>query len=104
MRTGFDVQLVDREGALWVAIAGELDLATAPLLEEKLAQAEISGESSIVIDLSAVTFIDSSGLRALLDATARSLESGDRLRITEGSAQVNKVFELTGVHDRLRFV
>lgn len=100
----FDIEVVDRGGVVRVAIDGELDVATAPLLDEKLAEAEAKAASLIVVDLAAVSFMDSTALEVLLSAHARSQQDGQRLRITPGPAQVQRLFEAAGVHDQLPFV
>jgi anti-anti-sigma factor len=89
-----------------VQISGELDVATAPTLDETLKQAEASDARAIVIDLTGVSFIDSTGLRALLEADARDGANAHpaRLQITGGSAQAQKLFKLAGVLDKLPFV
>ncbi len=114
---------------------GELDVASAPVLDEALMQVQESAATGVVIDLTGVQFIDSTGLRVLLTAHARDLQSsleastgdagrgspraGDRngrgngqqtgratgrLRITGGSGQAQKLFQLAGVLDKLPFV
>jgi anti-sigma B factor antagonist len=106
MNPSFTIDVVDRAGALHVALAGELDLATAPLLSQKLADVEIDAADTqlIVVDLTGVPFIDSTGLRVLLEAHARSESNGNRLRITGGSDQAQKLFALAGVLDKLPFI
>jgi anti-anti-sigma factor len=75
---------------------GELDIASAPGLEHSLLHVLESGASSIVVDLTAVSFIDPAGLRVLLWAAGRSSEDGDRLRIDCGSPAVRQLIDLTG--------
>ena len=98
----FDIESRDADGATYVAVAGELDLATAPLLAEQLAQAETSGAKLVVLDLADVSFMDSTGLHVLLEAHANAQRNGHRLRITAaGSEPVQRLFELAGVLDEL---
>jgi stage II sporulation protein AA (anti-sigma F factor antagonist) len=78
-------------------------VATAPLLDAALGEAEASDARLIVVDITDVPFVDSSGLRALLHAQARSRENGERLRITEGTPQARRLFELAGVLETLPF-
>lgn len=66
--------------------------------------AESTNARRIVLDLSNLDFIDSSGIRLILAADARSRMDGDRLRLVRGRQSVHRVFELTGVAERLRFV
>ncbi|HEU5206183.1 MAG TPA: STAS domain-containing protein [Gaiellaceae bacterium] len=81
-------------GAEAVFVTGELDLATAPRLDEALAE---STAAVIVVDLSGCTFLDSAGIRALV-GTARSLEEAGRgLRLVTVDAGILRLLEITGV-------
>ena len=87
---------IDQDGySLAVRAVGELDIASAPALEDSLVHALESGASSIVLDLIGVTLIDPTGLRVLLWAAAHSDENGDRFRINSGSAGIRRLLELT---------
>ena len=86
-----------------IAVEGELDLATAEELERELLRVEAGAAQVIVVDLSGLTFIDSSGVRLLLRAHARSRADGNRLTLLRGPAAVQRVFELTGILDVLPF-
>jgi anti-sigma B factor antagonist len=76
-------------------VAGELDMATSPILEGWVTAAERIGISEIVVDLGHVTFIDTSGLHLFLDAAKRGTRSGRRLTIVGALAPVRRIFELT---------
>lgn len=78
---------------------GEIDLATAPLLESKLEELQTGG--SVVLDLTAVDFIDSTGLRVILGADTRASEVGGALAIVAGPGPVTRLFDITGVRERL---
>jgi anti-anti-sigma factor len=80
--------------SLAVRAVGELDIASAAALEDSLLHALESGTSSIVLDLTGVTFIDPTGLRVVLWAAAHARGQGDRLRIDCGSAAVRRLLEL----------
>lgn len=83
---------------------GEVDIATAPRLDLKLRELRDSGFDHLVVDLRKVVFLDSSGLRILLawDDTARN--EGLDFELVPGPAPVQRLFDVTGVRDRLRFV
>lgn len=83
---------------------GELDLATAATLEEELRAAEASDAQTIVLDLSGLTFMDSTGLRAVLVADRRLSLAGRRLALVRGPSAVDRVFTLTGADRRLNFL
>jgi anti-sigma B factor antagonist len=96
------IEVRSTRGSVVLALEGEVDLATAPLLEDTLAGAEASDASQILIDLSAVTFIDAVGLDVLLRAELRSRGGGDRVRLTKWSPPVQRLFEVAGVTNALR--
>lgn len=98
-----DIDIVERDHTLTLKVRGELDLATAPLLKERLEEAEAAEATNVVIDLDQVEFMDSTGLHVLL---ARFIENrnGTRYSLTQGSPQVRRLFEVAGVMDRLPFV
>ena len=98
------VRTAHRQGVYVVAPYGELDLATAPEVQRELERAERSDAAEIVLDLGGLTFIDSTGIRMVLDADQRSRVDGDRLRLLPGRDQVHSVFALCGLVDRLPFV
>ena len=83
-----------------IALAGEIDLANAADVERELARAESTNATEIVIDLSELTFMDSTGIRLLITAHARSREDGGRLRLIRPPPRVFRVLCIAGV-DRL---
>lgn len=94
------------DGAQSVTPGGELDLLTAPLLARALREVEQDGAGPIVLDLTRVTFMDSSGLAVLLEAVSRSrTRGGDDLSIRIGRAGVVvRVLELADLLDDLPVV
>lgn len=94
-----------REGAAWISPQGELDLATAPTLEEALQATESDADRlPIVLDLRQLSFIDSSGLRVVLAAAKRAEAAGRRLVIIRGANQVDRVLSVTGSDRHLEVV
>jgi anti-sigma B factor antagonist len=95
----------ERKGtAIVVHATGELDLAGAGVLEQEMKRISATHAAEIVLDLSAVDFIDSVGTSLLLRLDADSREGGDRLSIVPGSWPVQRVLKLTGADRTLRFV
>ena len=92
------------EGQMRVALVGELDIASAPRLEEGLADVEGDTPGTIVLDLRRVEFIDSTGLRAVLAADEWARSSGRRLVVVRGPAAVERVFSVTQLDQRLDIV
>jgi len=103
-RCGFAVERHDAaEGGTLLACIGALDLATTPAFEDALCRADADG-GAIILDLSGLDFIDSRGLAMILALDRRLRESGRRLTVVRGPDAINRIFEITGVLDRLEFV
>lgn len=90
-------------GTASIALHGELDLASAPQLEERLRSIEEQRPRRVVVDLGGLAFIDSTGLRLLLQANARSGERECEFVLRPGDESVQRVFHLTGALEVLRF-
>jgi anti-sigma B factor antagonist len=89
---------VEQDGEeLLVRAFGELDVSNAKTLEGELRRAIGGDDPGVVLDLSAVTFIDSTGLRALLLMAKHSLRNGGRLCLLRGSDPVDRAIEVGGV-------
>lgn len=86
-----------------IALAGELDLDGAQRVSLELQRAAAADVRRIVLDLSNLEFIDSSGVRLIVEADARSRTDGAKLALIRGPRPVQRVFELTGVAERLPF-
>jgi anti-sigma B factor antagonist len=85
----------DESGTEIVSAAGDIDMASAPDLVETLHSR--LANATVVADLSAVAFCDSSGLRTLVQAHRFAQSNGHALRIAAPSAALERVFELTGL-------
>lgn len=94
---------VDEQGCRHVRAEGELDLASAPALEQELSRACANGAPCVVLDLSALRFIDSTGVRAVLAGVVDARSRGCELSLLPGPAPVQRVFELTGLAELLPF-
>jgi anti-anti-sigma factor len=86
-----------------ISLVGELDVSNTAALDAELQRAEESSADRIVLDLSRVEFIDSSGLELLVNARRRSDPDPDRLRIRPGSDPVTRLLALTGIDEFLHF-
>jgi anti-sigma B factor antagonist len=80
-----------------IAVSGEIDVATAPQLRECLHRVIAQGESTIVLDLLGVTFLDSTALGVLVGALKRCREMGGDLHIVVADPRIMKIFEITGL-------
>lgn len=103
MPGGLSISSVQDGGTVRITLEGEMDLASATAVEDGLRAAEASSPTRVVVDLSQLAFIDSTGLRLLLQADARARQQGYELVLRPGEASVQRVFEITGALDVLRF-
>jgi anti-anti-sigma factor len=87
-----------------LAFSGELDIAAVAEIEPELTRLELARPGLFVLDLRAVTFLDSSGIRMILAADARAREQERRLVVVPGPEPVHRVFELALLDRRLEFV
>jgi anti-anti-sigma factor len=86
--------------ACTVYLQGELDLASFETVDQVLREAA-ERANEITIDLSDLTFMDSTGLRLLFEADARARTDSHSIRVIGATGQVKKVMELTGTFGRL---
>jgi anti-sigma B factor antagonist len=99
---GFDVDVQQTQGVVVVRPRGELDLASAPILQEILTDLG-NRRAETLLDLSELTFIDSTGLRVIMQAYAVSRRDGFGLTLAPGPENVMRLFALTGLADELPF-
>jgi anti-sigma B factor antagonist len=85
-------------------LQGELDPHTAPLLEREVATLTEAGQIDIVLDLSGLQFIDSSGLRVLISAHRELAERGGSLALRSPSETAQRLLEITGLVDHITIV
>jgi len=83
-------------GTLTIGLDGELDLATAPALEGLLREVERDRWPTVVLDLRQLSFIDSSGIRALLTANDRIGRRGGRMLVRHPSRAVRRTLAAIG--------
>lgn len=86
------------EAHLVIDVNGEVDVHSAPQLSDRLSQAIDSGPNSLVVDMSSLAFIDSTGLGALVAARNHANSTGVSLRLVCSSSRLLKVFRITGLH------
>jgi anti-sigma B factor antagonist len=92
----------DQEGGRErLALAGELDVVTAPSLDAAVEQLLSGRVESLILDLRSVTFIDSSGLRTVLTTLDSCRETGCELLLIPGDGACLRLFGITGVLDDL---
>jgi anti-sigma B factor antagonist len=87
-----------------IELAGELDLASATAVRQAMASAVTRRPERILLDLSQLAFIDSSGLHATIELAQRSAAQNVRLVIIPGPRAIQRVFEITGLIEELPFI
>jgi anti-anti-sigma factor len=89
--------------AVVVVPVGEIDLATDALVEDEITAARAES-SFVVLDLRAVTFMDSAGIRLVVEGVRRLAEDGGEFAVVRGPAEVQRVFDLVGLEGRVRLL
>ncbi|HWY90513.1 MAG TPA: STAS domain-containing protein [Solirubrobacteraceae bacterium] len=87
-----------------LTLTGELDMATAPRLEEAVAGVLAKGARDVIVDLSGLAFVDSSGLRLFITLNDRAASEAWTLGLIRPQARLLSVFEITGAEQNLPFI
>ena len=99
-----DVRTEDRDGLVHMALVGELDLSSVAKVQEELRRIEAGSPPTLIVDLSKLSFLDSTGLRCIVTADERAREAGRRIVIVRGPDAVQRVFAITRLEERLDIV
>jgi anti-anti-sigma factor len=91
----------DHDRSLVAVVRGEIDLATAPVLDRELEGAVARGPDRVVVDMSGVTFLDSSGCHALVRAHRRADTTGVELHLAGLDGTCRRVLEVAGLAELL---
>jgi anti-sigma B factor antagonist len=104
-RYGGDIAIVSRRlrDTIVIEVSGEVDLATAPAVEQELLRAEQADEQ-VALDLSNTSFMDSTGLQMIIAVDKRLRERGRRLVVVQGPPQIRRLLDLTRVADHLEVI
>jgi anti-sigma B factor antagonist len=94
-------EVVDIAGWTVVSVFGEVDVATAPELKERLTGLVNEGRVKLVLDLSGVDFLDSTGLGMIVSALKRARTHGGDLSIVCTESRITRLFEITGLDKAL---
>lgn len=102
----FELAVENEAGRVRFIPRGELDLATAPELEDKVLNALRDGDQVVVLDLRQLTFMDSTGVRAIVAAHQVAEQTGRELRVVRPprDSAVSRVIEISGIDDALGLV
>ena len=87
----------------WLHLAGELDIASTPELERTLRESQFQMRL-VVLDLRELMFMDSCGVREIVNAGIGAREAGRQLVVLRGPPNVHRMFSLTGSLDKVEFV
>ncbi len=98
--TPFKVSSEQVAGKVVIAVEGELDMNTAPLLQRELANVPASPDASVLLDLSGCEFIDSTGI-ALIVKAWQEREGEDRFALCGVGDQVKRVLDITGLESTI---
>lgn len=99
-----EIDVSETGGGRLLRLAGEFDMAGVDRFERLLAADQTPETDTFVVDLRGLTFIDSSGLRALIMADQRVRDGGGRFVVVKGPDRVNEVLEVTGVARQIELV
>ena len=95
----FEVRVSEQPGIPVLAVRGEIDVASAPEFHASLSDLIGKGSEVVMVDLSEVSFIDSSGLGALVGAEKEMRGAGHELRLVVTQPQITRLLELTGLDE-----
>lgn len=96
-----DIDRHDQQDAVRIVVRGEVDMTTGDRFERMVLAAEERQPATLIIDLTGVEFLDSTGLQIVLDADVRAREARRRLVVAAGESEAARVFALAEVADRL---
>jgi anti-sigma B factor antagonist len=96
-----DFRAGNKDGAQALELSGELDAASAPALRERMAEVATRGAGPLVVDLTALNFIDSTGLSVLLNGKRRLTRRGRGFAIVCPPGHVRRILEVTQLLDTL---
>jgi len=95
----------ERDGASHlIEVFGELDIATAPRLDEELYRIEAEDAEQVLLDLRGLDFIDSAGVRVLMAASTRCRSCSIRLHMFRGSPEIDRMLRILGLDTHMPFL
>lgn len=92
-----DIKTENHGETLIFRLRGSLDLATSPTVRAALVEAASEGKHEIVVDLTKLEFLDSTGLGALIGAHRRAMERGGGVRLAVGDGPIARLLNITGL-------
>lgn len=105
MRGRFECERsVAAEGLVALGLSGELDIETVPIFEAAMERVLADAPATAVLEMHGLEFLDSTGLRAILEAHERLRDQGGQLVLTHGRRNVQLTFVITGLDAHLSFI
>ena len=93
---------VDKDGdAVTIRFEGSLDLGSGRVVDRQIGRLSLDGAREVIVDLRRAAFIDSTGLRVLLELLSRSRRESFVLRVVPGNGQVRRAIEQSGLDNVL---
>jgi anti-anti-sigma factor len=99
-----EVTTQDSGEQVTISLKGELDLSSVGKVQEELRRVEAEAPALLVLDLTDLSFLDSTGLRTVVTADERARENGRRFVVVRGPDAVQRVFAITRLEERLEMV
>jgi len=99
-----EIETQSTDGLVHMVLRGELDLSTVNKVQDELRRVETDTPPIVILDLSKLTFLDSTGLRCLVTADQRARDAGRRVVLVRGPDPVQRVFSITRLEERLEMV
>ena len=99
-----EVEITENGGVSVLTLKGELDISGIARVEDELGRVEETAPAAVVLDLRGLTFMDSSGLRLVLEADMRARRETRRFAIVPGPESVHRVFLIALLDKRLEFI
>jgi anti-sigma B factor antagonist len=99
----FHCSVRHHDGATYVRPEGDLDMGTSDEVEAVISEAVTSGAKRVVVDLSGLHFMDSTGLTLLTRWNNASNRDGFDLELIKGHERIQRLFTLTGLHEYFTF-
>src|SRR6266536_3611486 len=94
----FEVETAERQGASVLSLRGEIDVYTAPQLRQRIVDLVDGGATNIVVDMTNVEFLDSTGLGVLVEGLKRVKSNDGTLAIVATQDKILKIFDITGLN------
>jgi anti-anti-sigma factor len=93
----FEIRVEQDGPGIVLRLSGEMDIACAEAFDDAVRASTANGSTELLVDLSSLAFIDSSGLRMLIELWDRSRDNGLDVSILQGTGQVRRTLEIAGL-------